>query len=178
MRLLKFLVPLAIFIGITWFLLRGLERDPREIPSPLLGKPAPTFSLPTLADPQAGWTPESMRGKVWMLNVWGSWCSACQVEHPLLLDIAKAGTVPIVGFAWKDNPTNSRAWLAKLGDPYAVVVMDFPGKVGIDYGVYGAPETFVIDKSGTVRYKQVGPISPEAWQRKLLPMIQQLQAQG
>jgi cytochrome c biogenesis protein CcmG/thiol:disulfide interchange protein DsbE len=177
-RILKFLIPLAVFAGITWFAWQALSRDPRELPSPLIGKAAPAFSLPTLADPQISWSPQAMRGKVWLLNVWGSWCAACQVEHPLLIDLARAGTLPIVGLAWKDMPNNSKAWLGRFGDPYAVVVSDFAGKVAIDYGVYGAPETFLIDQTGTIRFKQVGPVTQEVLQRRLLPLVRELQAKG
>lgn len=176
MRSLKYGLPLAIFLLIGWFLLRGLDRNPREIPSPLIGKPAPSFSLPMLADLSKAWSPEQLKGQVWMLNVWGSWCSACQIEHPLLNDLARAKATPIVGLAWKDMPDNSKAWLKKLGDPYDPVVVDFQGKVAIDYGVYGAPETFIIDKQGVIRYKHVGPITIELVNSKLLPLLVELKA--
>ena len=175
MKALRFVIPVAIFALIAWFLLKGLGKDPRELPSPLVGKAAPAFALPVLDSPGAEWSPEKMRGKVWLLNVWGSWCAACQVEHPLLNELAKAGTVPIVGLAWKDKPENSTAWLAKFGNPYEVVVSDLAGKVAIDYGVYGAPETFLIDKTGVVRHKHVGPLTPEALRDRVLPMVRQLQ---
>lgn len=178
MRALKFLVPLAIFALIAWFLLKGLGRDPRELPSPLIGKAAPAFSLPRLDTPAATWSPAEMRDKVWLLNVWASWCAACVEEHPLLLEVHGAGSVPVVGLAWKDAPKNSAAWLARYRNPYSVVVSDETGKVAIDYGVYGAPETFLVDRQGMIRYKHVGPISREAWERKMLPLIQQLQARG
>ena len=174
MRIVKFLIPLAVFATIAWFAWQALSRDPRELPSPLIGKPVPGFTLPTLPDPQARWSPESMRGKVWLLNVWGSWCAACQVEHPLLLDLAKAGTLPIVGLAWKDMPNNSKAWLQRLGDPYSVVISDFAGKAAIDLGVYGAPETFLIDREGIVRFKHVGPITPQVLDGKLMPLVRSL----
>lgn len=176
MRSLKFLIPLALFVAIGLFLLRGLDRDPREIPSPLLGKAAPSFSLPQLARLDALWSPAEMRGQVWLLNVWGSWCAACQIEHPLLLEMAAQKAVPIVGLAWKDMPNNSKAWLARLGDPYTVTVVDFKGLVAIDYGVYGAPETFLIDKQGVIRFKHVGPVTRELLDRKLNPLIAQLKA--
>lgn len=176
MRSLKFILPLAIFLLLGWFLMRGLDRDPREIPSPLIGKPAPAFSLPVLADPSQTWSPEQFKGEVWLLNVWGSWCAACQIEHPLLLDLAKNKTVRMVGLAWKDMPDNSKAWLAKFGNPYDQTVMDFKGLVAIDYGVYGAPETFVIDKQGVIRYKHVGPITLELVNAKLLPLLVELKA--
>ncbi len=174
MRSLRFLIPLAVFGAIAVFLFRGLSRDPREIPSPLVGKPAPAFVLPTLADPAQTWSPDRLRGQVWLLNVWGSWCAACQVEHPLLNDLAHRKRVTLVGLAWKDKPDASRAWLARLGDPYSVVVVDQPGKVAIDYGVYGAPETFVIDKRGVIRHKQIGPFTPELIRDRLLPLLAEL----
>lgn len=175
MRAARFLVPVAIFAVLAWFLMKGLERDPREIPSPLIGKAAPAFTLPLTHDLQRTWSPQALRGEVWLLNVWGSWCAACQVEHPLFNDLARSGVVPIVGLAWKDMPENSIAWLARLGNPYTVVVSDVPGQVGIDYGVYGAPETFLVDKEGVIRFKHVGPVTPELLQGKLLPMVRQLQ---
>lgn len=178
MRALKFLIPLLVFAGISWFLLEGLSRDPREIPSPLVGKPAPAVSLPRLDDPSAPpWTTESMRGRVWLLNVWGSWCSGCQVEHPVLLDLARQNVAPIVGLAWKDRPQASKDWLAKLGDPYVLNVSDQTGKAAIDWGVYGAPETFVIDKAGVIRDKHIGPLTPEVLAGRLVPLMRRLQAQ-
>jgi cytochrome c biogenesis protein CcmG/thiol:disulfide interchange protein DsbE len=176
MRALRFILPAAVFAVIAWFLLAGLDRNPREIPSPLIGKPAPEFSLPVTHDLARTWSPQSLRGKVWLLNVWGSWCAACQVEHPVLNDLARTGEIPIIGLAWKDMPENSIAWLRKLGNPYSVVVSDVQGRVGIDYGVYGAPETFLIDGAGIIRYKHVGPVTPELLQRKLLPLARELAA--
>jgi len=176
MRALRFVLPAAVFAVIAWFLLAGLDRNPREIPSPLIGKPAPEFSLPVTHDLARTWSPQSLRGKVWLLNVWGSWCAACQVEHPVLNDLARTGEIPIIGLAWKDMPENSIAWLRKLGNPYSVVVSDVQGRVGIDYGVYGAPETFLIDGAGIIRYKHVGPVTPELLQRKLLPLARELAA--
>jgi cytochrome c biogenesis protein CcmG/thiol:disulfide interchange protein DsbE len=175
MKTLRFLIPVAIFATIGWFLLKGLDRDPRQVPSPLINKPAPAFSLPQLE--QAGnWSPESMRGQVWLLNVWGSWCAACVIEHPLLNELAENKVVPIVGLAWKDVPDNSIAWLRKYGNPYAVVVTDRAGQVAIDWGVYGAPETFLIDQQGVIRYKQIGPFTPEIIRDELLPMVRKLQS--
>lgn len=176
MRALRFLLPLAAFMGIAWFLYQGLSRDPKEVPSPLIGKPAPMFSLPRLEAPETTWSPEQMRGQVWLLNVWGSWCSGCQIEHPYLMQWAKDHPqLPIVGLAWKDMPDNAKGFLAKLGDPYRIKVMDFAGKVAIDYGVYGAPETFLIDKAGVIRYKHIGPLTPEALRDRILPLARQLQ---
>ena len=178
MRTLKFVIPLAVFAVISWFLLKGLSKDPREIPSPLIGKPAPMVTLPLLADPSGQpWTTEQMRGQVWLLNVWGSWCAGCKVEHPVLNAFAKQGVAPMVGMAWKDRPEDSRAWLDQLGDPYRINVMDRDGRAAIDWGVYGAPETFVIDKAGIVRDKFIGAITPEALSERLVPLIRRLQAQ-
>lgn len=177
MRALKFLVPLLVFVGIGWFLLQGLDRDPREIPSPLVGKPAPQVTLPVLGDAGgAQWTTASMQGQVWLLNVWGSWCAGCQVEHPLLNELAARKLVPIVGLAWKDRPEDSKAWLERLGNPYTLTAMDRDGRAAIDWGVYGAPETFVIDKTGIIRDKFIGPLTAEALSQRILPLVQRLQA--
>jgi cytochrome c biogenesis protein CcmG/thiol:disulfide interchange protein DsbE len=177
MRALKFLIPLALFAGIAWFLLKGLDNDPRNIPSPLIDKPAPAVSLPRMDDPSQRWTTEQMRGQVWVLNVWGSWCAGCRVEHPLLEVFSRQGSVPIVGLAWKDDPKASKAWLDRLGDPYKINVMDREGRAAIDWGVYGAPETFVIDKAGVVRDKHTGPLTRKAIDERLVPLIKKLQAQ-
>ncbi|HWS74329.1 MAG TPA: DsbE family thiol:disulfide interchange protein [Quisquiliibacterium sp.] len=178
MRALKFLIPLLLFLGIGWFLLRGLDRDPREIPSPLVGKPAPQVSLPVLGrGADVPWTTASMQGQVWLLNVWGSWCAGCKVEHPLLNELAARKLVPIVGLAWKDRPEDAKGWLDRLGNPYTVTVMDRDGRAAIDWGVYGAPETFVVDKAGVVRDKFIGALTPEALSQRILPLVERLQAQ-
>ena len=156
-----------------WFLLKGLDRDPRLVPSPLIGKSAPAFTLPVL-DGTAQWSPAEMHGKVWLLNVWASWCAACQIEHPLLNDLARDKVVPIVGFAWKDKRDDSVAWLKRHGNPYSVVISDFDGRAAIDWGVYGAPETFLIDRNGVIRYKQVGPFTPEIIRDELTPWLRRL----
>jgi cytochrome c biogenesis protein CcmG, thiol:disulfide interchange protein DsbE len=171
---LRYLVPLALFIVLAVFLYRGLFLNPREVPSPFIGKPAPQFTLAQLAQPDKPFGPADMQGQVWMLNVWASWCVACLQEHPLLVDLAKKKSVPIVGLNYKDKPDAATGWLAKWGDPYDVSVKDLDGRVGIEYGVYGVPETFIIDKGGVIRYKHIGPISPEAWANKMLPLIEQL----
>jgi cytochrome c biogenesis protein CcmG/thiol:disulfide interchange protein DsbE len=173
---LKFLVPLALFAVLVVFLAIGLTRDPREVPSPLVGKPAPAFKLAQLQRSEATFTPEEMKGKVWLLNVWASWCVSCRVEHPLLNDMNRKGLVAIVGFNWKDKREDGLRWLQQHGDPYQLSVFDFDGKVAIDYGVYGAPETFVIDKLGVIRYKQIGPITPEALEKTILPLLKSLNA--
>ena len=176
MKTLKYVLPLAVFALLAAFLAVGLKHDPREVPSPLVGKPAPAFRLEQLQDAKLAFAPEDMKGKVWMLNVWASWCVSCRVEHPLLVDMSRRGIVPIVGLNYKDKRDEGVQWLAKLGDPYALSAFDVDGKVGIDYGVYGVPETFVIDKDGVIRYKQIGPITPEALEQKILPLLKRLAA--
>ena len=175
MKALKFLIPLAVFVALAGFFSVGLMRDPRVVPSPLIDKPAPAFRLQQLHEAQAAFTPEDMKGKVWMLNVWASWCVSCRVEHPLLVEMARQGTVSIVGLNYKDKREDGVQWLTKFGNPYSLSAYDLDGRVGIDYGVYGVPETFVIDKAGVIRYKQIGPISAEALQQKILPLVRELQ---
>jgi cytochrome c biogenesis protein CcmG, thiol:disulfide interchange protein DsbE len=176
MKALKYGVPLALFVGLLVFFAVGLTRDPREVPSPFIGKPAPAFRLAQLHAPDKTIAPEDLKGKVWLLNVWASWCVSCRVEHPLLVEISRRGVVPIVGLNYKDKRDEGLQWLSKLGDPYVLSAFDVEGRVGIDYGVYGVPETFVIDKAGVVRYKQIGPVTPEAWEKTILPLVKKLQA--
>lgn len=171
---LRFALPLAVFVVLAAFLFVGLSLNPREVPSPLIGKPVPTFQLPQLAQPDRTFAPSQMQGEVWLLNVWASWCVACRIEHPLLVELAKKNTVPVIGLNYKDKRDAATSWLAQFGNPYKLSVVDADGRVGIDYGVYGVPETFVIDKQGVIRFKQIGPITEEAWQNKLLPLVQQL----
>lgn len=174
MRSLRFVLPLLIFAAIGLFLFKGLSNDPRKLPSPLIDKPAPGFTLPVLAQEGRTWHPEQLRGQVWLLNVWGSWCAACQVEHPLFNQIAREGSLLLVGLAWKDKPEASSAWLTRLGNPYDIVVSDEIGRTAIDYGVYGAPESFLIDKRGIIRFKQVGPFTPESIRDELMPLVRKL----
>jgi len=176
MTALKFIIPLAVFVLLAAFLAVGLGRDPHEVPSPLIEKPAPAFRLEQLADEKLAFAPADMKGKVWMLNVWASWCVSCRVEHPLLVELSRRGVVPIVGLNYKDKRDEGLQWLAKFGNPYALSAYDVDGKVGIDYGVYGVPETFVIDRQGVIRYKQIGPITPEALDQKILPLLKRLAA--
>jgi len=171
---LRFVLPLAIFIVLSGFLFVGLRLNPREVPSPFIGKPAPAFQLTQLAHPEQTFSPKQMQGQVWLLNVWASWCVACRVEHPLLVDLAKKNVIPIVGLNYKDKRDAALGWLGQFGDPYQLSVADTDGRVGIDYGVYGVPETFVIDKTGVIRFKQIGPITEDAWRDKILPLLQQL----
>ena len=174
MKTIRWSIPLAIFVLLVAFLWIGLGRDPREVPSPLIDKPAPSFTLPQIHGDKPLSTAE-LKGKVWLLTVWASWCVSCRVEHPLLLQLAQANLVPVYGLDYKDKPDDARAWLSQNGDPYTASIVDQDGRVGIDYGVYGVPETFVIDRSGIVRYKQIGPLSVEALQNKILPMVRELQ---
>jgi cytochrome c biogenesis protein CcmG/thiol:disulfide interchange protein DsbE len=172
----RYLLPLAVFLVMAGFLAVGLNRDPREVPSPLVDKPAPAFKLPRLDAPEQMISTQDLRGQVWLLNVWASWCVACRQEHPLLVDLARAGTVKVYGLNYKDKREDALGMLRKTGDPYVKSVSDTEGLVGIDYGVYGVPETFVIDKQGVIRYKQIGPITPEALRDTLLPLIKKLEA--
>jgi cytochrome c biogenesis protein CcmG/thiol:disulfide interchange protein DsbE len=172
----RYAVPLVIFIIIVVFLASRLRGgyDPHEVPSPLVNKSAPAFQLPQLKDPTRNFSPQEMRGRVWLLNVWASWCVSCRDEHPVLVDFSRSGTVPIYGLDWKDKREDALAWLSELGDPYVLNVSDFDGRVAIDYGVYGAPETYLIDKNGVIRFKQIGPLTPDILQNKILPMVRDL----
>jgi len=169
------LAPLGIFAVLVAFLFVGLFRDPREVPSPLVDRPAPAFALQDLHRPGQKVATADFKGQVWLLNVWASWCVSCRVEHPLLLELAKTKAVPIVGLNYKDKNAEGLAWLAQHGDPYTLSVVDADGRVGIDWGVYGVPETFVVDKTGLIRYKHIGPVSVEALQDKILPLVRKLQ---
>ncbi len=175
MKALRLLLPLAVFVVIVAFLWVGLYRDPREVPSPLVDKPAPAFTLAQLHAPDKQLSAADMKGQVWLLNVWASWCVSCRVEHPLLVELAKANVVPVIGLNYKDRNDLGKQWLAQNGDPYKLSIVDADGRVGIDYGVYGVPETFVIDKNGVIRYKQIGPITVEALEQKILPLVRKLQ---
>src|SRR2546421_6063480 len=173
-------IPLALFLGLVVFLFIGLRHDPREIPSPLINKAAPAFQLPQLHDPKKMLSARDMQGKVWLLNFWGTWCIACREEHPWLLEYAKANAIPIVGVDYKyssdtsDEHSAAVQLLAELGNPYSLTLYDRDGRVSIDYGVYGAPESFLIDKNGVIRFKQIGPITDDVWNNKILPLAKQL----
>ena len=171
----RYLLPLLVFVVMAGFLAIGLKLDPREVPSPLIGKPAPAFDLPQLAAPEQRLAAKDLRGQVWLLNVWASWCVACRQEHPLLVEAAKSGQLKLYGLNYKDKRDDALGWLSRYGNPYLQSVSDTDGLVGIDYGVYGVPETFVIDKQGVIRYKQIGPVTPEALRDKLLPLVAQLE---
>ena len=167
------LLPLVLFVGLVAFLMVGLRRDPHEIPSPLINKPAPAFQLKQLQDPAKTFSVQDMRGKVWLLNFWGTWCVACREEHPLLIQYAKTGAVPIYGVDYKDERATALQLLEDEGNPYTVTASDPDGRLSIDYGVYGAPETFLIDRDGVIRYKQIGPITEESWAKEILPRVRE-----
>ncbi|MBH1961656.1 MAG: DsbE family thiol:disulfide interchange protein [Rhodocyclales bacterium] len=170
----RFLLPLAAFAVLVVFLAIGLTHDPREVPSPLIGKPAPAFTLPQLHDASKKFSVADMKGQVWLLNVWASWCVSCREEHPLLVEFAKTHAVPVIGLDYKDQVADAKQWLEKLGNPYTQIAVDSDGRVGIDYGVYGVPETYVIDKQGIIRMKHTGPITPASLAQKILPLVKDL----
>jgi len=170
----KLIIPLVLFVILVIFLAIGLGRDPHRVPSALIDKPAPDFALSELRDPTKIVTPREMRGKVWLLNVWGSWCPACREEHPFLMEIAQSKAVPIYGLSWKDQREDALAVLSELGDPYVLNMSDFDGRVAIDYGITGAPETYLIDKNGVIRYKEPGQLTPEIMNKTILPMVREL----
>lgn len=194
----KFLVPLFLFLLLVGFLGFGLSLNPREVPSPLIDKPAPDFTLARLDNPEQTLGLADMKGQVWLLNVWASWCVACRQEHPVLVALSKRKEVPIVGLNYKEVRGDgtidmrkvpeqnelpmaierARDWLQNHGDPYDVSILDINGRVGIDFGVYGVPETFLIDKKGVIRYKQIGPITPDALRDTILPKVAALKAES
>jgi len=189
----RFVWPLIGFAVLVGFLAVGLNLNPREVPSPLVGKPAPSFTLPQLGSDQT-FSPEALKGKVWLLNVWATWCVSCRQEHPMLVEMARSQTVTLVGLNYKEirgdanyditkiSPESEKAlaserantWLKRHGDPYTLSVLDLDGRVGIDYGVYGVPETYVIDKAGVIRFKHIGPISRDIFASKILPLVGEL----
>ena len=171
---LRYAVPLGMFLLLAVLLGIGLRLNPREVPSPLVGKPAPAFELPQLHQPGEKFSPEAIRGKVWLFNVWASWCTSCREEHPVLLSLARSGAVPIIGLNYKDKREEGLAWLERFGDPYALSAYDEKGSVGIDYGVYGVPETYLIDKKGVIRFKQIGIVTPDTVKTRILPLVDSL----
>lgn len=168
---LRLILPLLVLLGLAVVFVVGLQGDPRKLPSVFIDKPAPAFSLPDLAEGNPVVTPEGLRGKVWLLNVFASWCGACVAEHPHLLELAKLKRVELVGLAYKDEPDDTRAWLEARGNPYGRIAVDRDGLVGIDYGVYGVPETFVIDAQGVIRYKAVGPVDERFFREHVEPLL-------
>lgn len=175
-RSLRYLVPLAIFLVLAGFLYRGLSLDPKLVPSPLVGKPAPAFTLTTLKDPARTISNEEFRGKVSLFNVWATWCVSCRAEHEVLVQLARTGQVDIYGLNYKDDREQAQRWLARLGDPYVANAFDADGRVGIDWGVYGAPETFVIDSAGIIRHKHIGPLTIEIVNEEILPLVNKLKS--
>ena len=190
----RFLLPLIGFVVLVVLLAVGLKLNPSDVPSPLIGKPAPAFSLARVDAPEQSFSPQDMQGKVWLLNVWSTWCVSCRQEHPVLVEMAKNKAIALVGLNYKEvrgdvdvdadkiTPDaeralaleRSNAWLKQHGNPYGLSVLDLDGRVGIDYGVYGVPETYVIDKTGVIRYKQTGPITPDVFSGKILPLVAEL----
>ena len=173
---MRFWLVIAGFLALVGLLAVGLRLDPREVPSPLIGKPAPAFELPLLQQPDKTFSEKDMLGTVWVLNVWASWCPPCLVEHPVVTELAKS--VPVVGLNYKDAREDALPWLKRNGDPFNVIAFDAAGRIAIDYGVYGVPETYVIDQKGVIRYKHVGPLTPEVVQKKVAPLVQELRTRG
>ena len=171
---MKRFIPFIVFAVLGVFFYVGLSLNPREVPSPFIGKPAPAFSLPVIGEPGRSFGPEEMKGKVWLLNVWAPWCVACRQEHAYLMHLSQIQVVPVVGLNWKDKDREAEMLLARVGNPYSVVVDDLDGRVGIDYGVTGTPETYVIDRAGIVRLKYISPITPEVWKDKFEPLLKEL----
>jgi cytochrome c biogenesis protein CcmG/thiol:disulfide interchange protein DsbE len=173
-KTLRFVLPLAIFLAIAFFLWRGLGLNPREVPSPLIGKPVPAFSVPVLGDPSRTLSSADLRGKLYLLNVWGSWCVSCRDEHPVLVELAKRGTIPLYGLNWKDKREDALAWLERFGDPYVMSGVDRDGKIAIDFGVYGAPETYLVDREGVIRFKHTGPLTWKVIEERIVPLAAKL----
>ena len=174
----KFVVPFGLFLVLGAVLYVGLQRDPSYVPSPLIGKQAPEFSLPSLQDAAYPVSSSDLKGRTWVFNVWGTWCGGCRQEHPVLIAISKQNAVPLIGLDWKDDTAAAQQWLRELGNPYAAVASDNEGRVAIDWGVYGAPETFLIGPDGKVLYKHIAPMTMEAWTKEFLPRIEAARGAG
>ncbi|MGI9301978.1 MAG: DsbE family thiol:disulfide interchange protein [Gammaproteobacteria bacterium] len=172
----RYLIPLGLFVVLVGFLGVGLKLDPRQVPSPFVGKPMPAFEMARLDDLNVSLSHEDLKGEVALLNVWASWCASCRVEHEFLMTLANDEKVPIYGLNYKDTMEDATRWLEQFGDPYKAIGFDEDGRVGIDWGVYGAPETFVIDRDGIIRYKHIGPLSQDDVDKKLLPLLALLKA--
>lgn len=170
----RFLVPIVGFAVLVLVLVIGLNRDPTFVPSPLIGKQMPSFSLPRLGDPERTVTDADLRGRFSVLNVWATWCSGCRQEHPVLNQIAQQGQVPIYGLNWKDDASLAGDWLQRLGDPYELTAFDAEGRVAIDWGVYGAPETFLVNAEGHVVFRYPGPLNRAVWDDEFAPRIAEL----
>lgn len=176
--MLKFIIPLILFVVLAVFLALGLNLNPHDIPSPFIDKPAPAFSAPKLTAPTEKLSTADLKGQVWLFNVWASWCVSCRAEHPVLNQFAKQNAVTIIGLNYKDEPDAAKSWLENLGNPYTISIMDQDGRIGINWGVYGVPETFVVDKKGIIRYKHTGAVTAEAVQTIFIPLITKLQAEN
>ena len=173
----KFLIPIGVFVALALLLLYGLSLDPRKIPSPLIGKPLPEFSMPTLADEKHMLTRQDLLGRVYLLNIWASWCASCRDEHPILNELAKQRIVPIIGLNYKDSGDDAKQWLSRFGNPYETSLVDPQGHFGIELGVYGVPETFVVDQRGVIRDKIIGPVTPVIVEKRLLPLLARLKSE-
>ncbi len=177
-RLSLFVLPLAIFIALVGLLLFGLTQDPREVPSPLIGKSIPTFNTPDLIDPSRQVTDAELRGHITLFNVWASWCPACKAEHPMLMQLAQQSGIQLIGLNWKDERSAALQVVNSTGNPYRLIGYDPDNRVGLDWGVYGAPETFIVDRAGIIRHKHIGPIDQTVWDNSLAPLIETLQAES
>ena len=175
--MMRFILPLVVFLVLAGFLYKGLSLNPREVPSPFIDKPAPAFTLPQLHQADKTFSPAEMKGKVWLFNLWADWCVSCKEEHPVLMEFARQNIVPIIGLDYKDKREKAEDWLNKGGNPYVLNVFDAEGRIGIDYGVTGVPETFVIDKQGIIRDKIIGMVTPANLQERILPLIRKLEQQ-
>ena len=169
---------LGVFVALVLLLAVGLRLNPREVPSPLIGKPAPAFELPLLMDPDKKFSEKTMLGRVWILNVWASWCPPCLVEHPVVTQVSRSGMAPVVGLNYKDKREDALPWLKRNGDPFQLIAFDANGRIGIDYGVYGVPETYIIDRQGVIRYKHIGPITADVVKKEMEPLVRKLNAGG
>lgn len=176
--MLRYFLPLGAFAALVVLLYAGLGNDPREVPSPFIGKSAPSFELPLLYKEGETFTEKDMLGQVWVLNVFASWCVSCRAEHQVVSAVARGDQLPFVGLNYKDEPDDAKAWLARFGNPYTHVAVDYDGKTGIDWGVYGVPESFLVDKKGIIRHKFTGPIDEKAVIEKLRPLVDQLRAEA
>ncbi len=175
----RFIIPLAVFVALVAIFAVGLKRDPREVPSPLIDKPIPTYTLPNLQVPETGFDQGLLTAQpVALLNVWASWCTACRQEHPFMMELARSGALTIYGLNYKDERDDALAWLARHGNPYTASGFDHSGRVAIDWGVYGVPESFLVDFNGKIRYKVIGPLDRQTWELKLKPLIAQIRAEA
>jgi cytochrome c biogenesis protein CcmG, thiol:disulfide interchange protein DsbE len=175
-RYLRYLIPLLLFVLLAGLLYRGLSLDPKIVPSPLIGKPMPSFTLTRLDDPDKTISDADLKGKVSMLNVWATWCTSCRAEHQTLVEFARTGKLAIYGLNYKDNRADAQRWLMQLGNPYIANAFDPDGRTGIDWGVYGAPETFIMDRHGIIRHKHIGPLTGQVITNEILPLIAKLEA--